>query len=386
MKTVKKACIWFYMLAKRLLLTPSFILLLCIIPIITVIAKNAMTSDTAFAKISVAAEDKGSAYASKALAALEANTSSMLDLTFCDTPEEATADVLENRADAAWILSADFDSTLERYVDKGMSVLTVSPPLATIIEREESVPLALAKEKLYGALYESISLELTKNFIYEKLDNAHIVPEDEIKEVYKAGVRLPGIIEICVLNKRIVESGADMSTTPIRGLLSLVCALCALCAAMYFLHDKNSGKFDRLKPQNHIFPALATILSASGFAGIICFASLMLADISAGFLNELICMLVYIFAVTGFALVLAMLFKSSGRLGAALPGLIILMLVFSPIFITLPKFKLIGMLFPGYYYLNGVYDTKFVLYMLIYALTTTATAVILSKMATVRRK
>lgn len=377
MNKINKGLVRFFMFAKRLLVTPSFIALLCIIPIIIPIAKTAITSDKSLARIVLCAEDDSPATA-EIINSLTKKEDGTIVFTTADSSAEAIEEVENNKADGAWIFYSGFEEKLTDYVQKDNPLIKNYPSLVRVVEREETIPLKLSHEMLYGALYRYISFELCKDFIYSEIDREQAVPESAIEDKYFGAERLDDIIEVEVLNKKIEESGASMMTTPIRGLLSVVCVLCTTAAAMYFLKDEKEGRYDRLAPHKHIYPAFALTLAASLLSCFAVFIALHFSGLTTGFISELAAILMFAAAETGFCLVLCMLFNSAGKLGAMIPGLVAAMLVLSPVFFNLRELKVLGMMFPTYYYLNGIYDSSYLVSLALYTVTVYALAFVLA--------
>lgn len=374
---MKRYFIWLLMSAKRLLVTPAFIILLCIIPLVVPTLKNILTSDTSMARVVLASEDSGATVENIKKHLTE--DEGVIIYSVADTPAAAVRAVETGKADAAWIFCADFDDVIIDYTQKRGDFFAVRPQLARVIEREESVVLLLSHEKLYGAMYKYIAFELCKDFIYDEIDSNGVVPEEYLREVFFGAESLGDIIEVEILNEKIRDSGASMTTTPLRGIIAVVSTLCSICAAMYFLKDEKEGKYDRLAPGDHIYPAFALIFSASLLSAAVALAAILVSGLSVGVMDEILSMVLFVFAESAFALVIAMVFNSYGKLGALTPGIVIGMLLLSPIFLNLRSLAFIGALFPTFHYLHSVYDAAYLGSMAIYTVVAFALAFVCAR-------
>ena len=157
-------------------------------------------------------------------------------------------------------------------------------------------------------------------------------------------------------------------TGPVRGLLSLILVLTVLAASMYFLKDQEEGKYDWLPSYKRILPAFALCLSSVTFTGSAIFVGLLVSGVYVGFFREIFLMVLFIFATTGFGLVFCIVFRSYGKLGAAIPGILVSMLALSPIFFNLSILRPIRLLIPTHYYLYAIHNSKYYMYMIYYCI------------------
>ena len=361
MKRIRKYLVWYFMFSKRLMHKLSFIILILLIPALVPLANSAMSDESGVLKIALCNEHSG-VTASEIINSLMDDDGIIL-FTTCNSSGEATEKVRRREIDAAWIFPSDFDEKLDSFTSK-----TSSEPFIEIIERESTVPLQLSHEILYGAVFENVSYSLYKNFVYTNLVSENTVSESEVKRYYDNMQRNRSIIEIERLNSSQKLENINYLTAPLRGFLSLVVMLCTMAAAMYFLKDQAEGKYDWMPAKKRTAPAFASCLSAACFSGIAVFAALLLSNISVGFLSELISIVLFIVAATGFCLLLCVLFRSPGKLGASIPGIIIVMLVLSPIFFNVKVLRPVRLILPTYYYLQSTYNPEYYLYTFFYCM------------------
>ncbi len=354
---MKKAWIWLYMLTKRLFRKYSFLIILLLIPLAIPLANTAMQSESGVLRIALcnAGTDKN---AENIIEELLSSKSVLLYKKY-DTAGEARRAVETGKADAAWIFAEEFSRKAEIYIKEKRPATMV-----TVLERESTVPLQLAREKIYGAVYPHISKLVYTTFMEKEFTGLFSV--EEIQRYYEASVGGDDIIRMEKLYKTEAPRNENYLTAPLRGLLSMLVVLCGLAAACYFLQDTKDRKYDWLSPRKRILPAFGTCFAAVAASGVAVFLALHIAKLNVGFGRELLSMLLYILAVTGFCTLWAVVFRDAGRLGACIPFFVIGMLALSPVFFDMERFACISIFLPSWYYLHAIHDTAYLFGMFVY--------------------
>ena len=149
MKQIGRFFKWYWLLNKRLLKKVSFLLILCAVPVL-VIALNVVASRPAgIVTVALAQTDPDEEISSAAIERLRSGTT-IINFIESGGPEAAADAVKYGEADAAWIFSAEVDTALAGLANDPSSGLL--KPAVTIIEREDTVALKLAREKLAAAI------------------------------------------------------------------------------------------------------------------------------------------------------------------------------------------------------------------------------------------
>ncbi len=378
MKHIKKCLIWYFMYSKRLLHKVSFIVLLCLIPALVPLSYSIMSSEnSSMLHIVLCAQDNDPT-STKAIDSLT-ESNGIIKYTLCSSEVEARDTVRNHKADAAWIFVSDFGAKLDSYTAKEHS-----DPLVHIIMREDSVPLQISREMLYGSFYADLSYSLYRNFLLDALGSDEDVSESEFRNVYTTVQRKGNIINVKQLNDEVKRIHTNYLTAPIRGLLSLMVVLCTVAAAMYYLQDQAENKYAWLPPHKRLIPAFASCLSAAVFSAAAVFVALQISGVSVGFGRELLAIILYLLTSTAFCLVLCTLFRSPGNLGTTIPGIVIAMLVLSPVFFSGKGMQFIRVLLPSHYYLYSVYDSSYFIWSVVYCLAAFALAVLLNIIVNMR--
>ncbi len=370
MNLLKKCAAWYFMCSKRLLHKLSFIIILCLIPVIIPVTKLAMSGESGILRIAVASQDNSPA-AKRAMEKLR-NTDSIIQFVICDTESDATDMVTTHKADAAWVYKDNIEERINSFIKKESK-----EPFLKVIEREENVILQMSREMFYETIFDEVSFSLYSNYAHNNLKLVGKISDEELRANYFDREKGRSIIEMTKLSSD-APVKQNYLISPIRGILSILLILSGLAAAMYFLKDNSNGKFAWLSPTKRILPAFATCLSASAFSGVAILLALLVGGFSVGFLREFISMILFIIATSIFSLCFCIMFKSYGKLGAVIPGIIVFALVLSPIFFNVSFFPMLRFLLPSHYYLYSIYDNAYYLYFILYSLLILAVVLILN--------
>ncbi len=371
MRQIVFAAKWFFMLEKRLVKRYSFLIILLIIPLMLPAARLAMEKDKGVLSVALCAkndDELAGAVIDKLM-----SDESVIHYIRCENEEEGINLLYSQKADALWSFADNFKERTDKYDGEN------SKTLVRVFEREETIPLQLSREKLYGAVYPYISYSIFKNFTYNELGLKDKADDAVLHRYYDAYKDSESVIEIKKLNDE-KETDADNNylLTPMRGILSLLIALSALAAAMYFLQDESEGRYAWLANKKKTVPAFANCLAAAVLSGIAVAVAIFLAGINTDAMTEIVSMLLYILQIAFFGLVLCMLFRSPMHLGVLIPFFMIVMLALCPIFLNVKILRPVRLLLPPYYYLMAVHDKRYFLYMLIYCAAALAASQILN--------
>jgi len=351
---IKKYFLWFYMFAKRLILRWSFVVILCLIPLLIWGANAAMKGESGILTIYLCADENNSA-ANDVIDNIQNGKSSILFKRSCSIDESLKA-LEQKKADAVWYFEDDFSEKLDKYASG-----KTKKPVVKVFEREDTIPLRLSRERLYGGIFGKFAYSVYRNFVYSEYFTEDEVPEEIIKKY--PGQR-GGDKELVVM-ETLGESSAQTDSKaylvmPIRGLLALLTVLCGFASVMVFLGDKKSGKFDWLTPRKQILPGFAQCLAGVILSAVAVFVALFVSGIWTTFLKETVSMILFVLAVTGFCLNLCMIFKSPSKFGALIPAFIIVMLALSPIFFDINILNGVKCILPTHYYLYSLYDPSYI--------------------------
>lgn len=362
------------MFTKRIFHKYSFIIILLLIPLSIPAAKMAITQeDSGIMNVALYADGENNTVAEEVITKLT-TADSVLRFTVFNTYESAENAVLKKDVDCAWIFPENMHQKIIDFVS-GKS----TKPIVTVIVTEENTMTRLSNEKLYSAVFPHISYEAYKDFLFKN----NVVPEDTsddiLKSHYNKYIYEDSLVEIQKMNSDVeISTDDNYLLTPIRGILAILIMLCGFAAAMYFLSDQAEGKYDWLSYRKKLAPAFGSCLSAIATSSVAVLIALCLSGMFTKAYLEITAMILYALSATGFCLVLCILFRSAGRLGACIPFLTIVMLVLCPIFFSINYLSEVRMLLPPWYYLNAVTDSGYIVQMAIYSVCTYTIAFVLN--------
>lgn len=348
------------MSCKRLLCKRTFVIMLAIIPVCALLLKLSITDDSGVLRIGLYSEgsDIGEEIVKDLL-----KRDSIVDFTNYTSEKEARNAVMADKIQGAWIFPADLGERIDTNAKNG-SV----KPLVKVIEREETIPLKLSHELLYGCLHPYVAYSNYEHFTEERYGDMATVDKNTLCYHYETAAPVGEVLVMKVVgNQEIIETTDNFLTFPLRGILSLLVVLCTLASVMYFLSDKASGKFDRLPASKHILPEIGSCLCASLMSAFAVLVSVYIIGVQRSVLSELAAMLLYVICVCGFCLVFGTFFGKAERLGTFIPFIMIIMMVQCPVFLNIDALRPLWFLFPPSYYLYAVYDKAFMWYMIIYS-------------------
>lgn len=358
---MKKALLWIWMLTKRLYKKPTFVAILILIPVLVLCYNASAQGDSGMITVALAQMDDDP----MAAGVLEelAQDSQLLRCVLCDSPEEAEELVRRGKADTAWILHEELPEKLAAF--------TKSPKernaFVTVLVREDTVALRLAREKLSGAMYTLYARLIATDFVREQVPGLDGVSDGQLLEYYEntfQGTELFAYDETDPASAN--AQSAHYLTAPVRGLLAVVVVLCGMASAMYFQEDLRRGTFGWLGRGGKSLAELGCQLVALVNVALVVLIALCVSGMTASLWRELAALGLYVLCVAAFCAMLRRLCGSVRVLGTLLPLLVVLMLVICPVFFDLGALRSVQYLLPPTYYLNGIYDGMYLLGLCIY--------------------
>lgn len=351
---VRQALKQYLLLNKRLFKRPSFIVILCLLPLLVAAMAFAAQSDSGIVSVSLARRDPADAKAAEIIEKLN-STSRVINFTVCDTVEQAEENVRSGKDTAAWIFE---ENTAER-IEKFVADPTERNFIVTCCVREDTPLLRVSCEKLYATLYAESTRPSLIRYARRTAPELDGVSDGELMEYYDSLN-----ISNDLFTFSYVDSGASLKdmketsylVTPLRGLLAVMTVLCGLAVSMFWLQDKERGAFVWISRRRRPFFSFVYHLTALLDAGAVMLVSLYVAGIAVGFWREVAMTALYAVACTGFCILVRTLCRSLTLLGTVTPVIILGLLVACPIFMNFEIPLAVRLLLPTDYYLDCVHD------------------------------
>lgn len=364
MRPGKLLFLW-WLLQKRLLRKPMFLILLILIPILCFGYSTVAREDSGILTVALA-QTGTDPFTANVIDDL-ASSSELIRFRVCSDPETAEQLVLQGQADAAWIFPED----LQRQISRFAADPRPANAFVQVLERESNVLMLLSREKLSGALYGLCAQRLYLHYLRENVPSSAGATDEQLLRYFN-GAGTPRDLFIFTQADGTAAPESDLLTSPVRGLLGVIIVLAGISAAMYYCRDLQQGTFARVPV--HLLPLaeLGCIFTATFDLALVSSLSLVISGLSGSWLREFLIGSLYSLSVAGFSMVLRRLMGSVKGIGILLPLLITAMLVLCPVFFTLALPGDPQYLLPPTYYIYSAYNDIFSLYMLLYSAATVA--------------
>lgn len=366
---MKKICIWFLLLQKRLLKKPLFLLILFMTPALVLGMRQVAGKKSGILTVFLyeAPAENGLRESTEYLIEPLMEKHGLVQYEITEDPEEAREKIARGEADALWIMPGNLKETISRFLEgKAKTVVTIAC-------REETVYLTLAREQLYGYLYPLISKEAAWRFMstmreFRKADKEEM--RSYFEQYYIEDFIPNNLVRVAHLDNsefQGIREGRNYLTTPLRGILALLVLFAGFAVTLFCLQDKERGLLSWLPIKNPQAYSLGYLLIGTGDAALAAYAALYLSGSFTTWQKELPLMVLYFLAVSGFCLLLSRILRNIWVYGATIPVWLLACIVLTPIFIDVSGFPLIQYLLPPYYYLNALHSDVMTVRMIFYA-------------------
>ncbi len=357
---MRKIATWFMLLNKRLYKKITFVSILLLIPVFVIAFQLVAQQPSGVVNVVLSCEDSEDLMYREIVEDLKENTKIISFLEA--TPENAVSQVKAGKADAAWIFPKDLKSSVQRYI-MGDSE---AEGFVRAVEREQTVVLGLARERLSAVLFNHSVQQTYLHYIRLSVVRASRYTDEELLR-YQENADITGkLFEYYDIQGNKKTETANYLTAPLRGLLAVVTAIGCIVTAMYYEKDQENGIFsllpERYVPLGEFGYQLVSALNLT----LVVLVSLLLTGLSVNIFTELLLLLLYSIACGLFGMLLRSLFGGGRWLAVWLPVISLLMLVICPVFFDLSVIQKLQMVFPPTYYINGAFNYRYLVYLVGY--------------------
>ena len=360
---------WLFLLGKRLLKQPAFLVLLLAIPLLGYGGNRIEQEENGTVLVAVCIEDGTWQERLTDLLMTEnevvkeskedekrQNTTEILQIVLYETPQQVEHTVLRGKADCGFVIPAQIEE----------AVLTGNwNGVVDCYETQASSFGAIAREKIAGALFQLYAEEKYTDYIEETVGKDAVDFAQAAYETHRLdgstfsfryertgkvenenGNEKAGAGERETEIKGRTGTGNGTGTVfPLRGILATLIFLSALCGMLEYEKDKKEKRFVRLVPGyvNFVADVWIPTVFTSGMA-VLCLG-----------IGEIGRLLVFQFILILYCSIIRMVLRRREMVAVAIPILITGSLVCSPVFIRLASyvslFAILEKLFPTTYYL-----------------------------------
>ena len=348
MKTIRRFFLWSGLLLKRLLRRPAYMAVLLLVPLFAVAIALFSRQESGVLTIALALEDPNDPAAQAAVGRLTGEESILL-FEIVEDEDSARESVRSGRYDAAWIFRAGLEKKLERFAQRGHAAAV------TVLEREDSVFLRLAREKLFAAIYPETSFALFSDYLASEL-GATETDLATLRRYYASGTMADEILRFETAEGEPIDTGDSYLTAPLRGVMALLLVLCGMASGLYCYQEEQNGSYTWLSARARRWLPLLSHLIAILPAALAALLAMALAGVTVGLGRELLLMLLYVPAAALFCELLRCLCPRQEHYGALIPVLTTAMLVLCPVFLDLKLLRPLRLLLPPTWLLRAVWN------------------------------
>lgn len=366
MNTVKKLLLWFLMLSKRLYKKPTFLVLIVLIPVLLFGYMAISGGESSVMTIGMVCRQKDSV--TDEIFQKLLNEQKIMSFQVYDDEQEAQALVESGKLDAVWIFPENMEEKIKAFAKKP----STSNGMITVLERESNVATALTHEKLSGAIYPYLAQQIYVDFMRDLAPELSHLSDEDLLAYYHGTDLTVDLFKFAGSDAQKEEASYLLS--PIRGLLGVLILLCSLATALYYIQDEKKGTFAWVSQQWRFLPELGCHLASSLHVSTVCLVCLVISGLAGNIWVELAVLLLYSLCCSAFAMAMRQLFGSLRTLGTMLPLILVVSMVVCPVFFDLGSFRKIQYVFPPTYYINSIFNGRYLWYTPIYIVLAAALA------------
>lgn len=371
---MRNVWMWFWLSLKRCFKRPAFLCLLALLPVATVALSIVAQQDSGFLHVAMA-QDAADDTAAAVIASLQEDTQ-FLRFTVCDDPRDAVWLVEHGKADAAWIFTGNLQEKAAAFAEE----FEADDTLVRVVERESTLLLRLAREKLTGALYGHCAKQVYLQYI-ETETAIETLSNEKLSANYDNGFDAVELFSFRYPDGEHAVVSEGYLATPVRGVLAVLMVLCALAAALFFGQDEERGLLAFVPFSHRLSVECAHLAAAVTAVAAVTFFSLAGGGLLGVWYREAALMLLYAVCCVWFAVLLRRLIHNLNLFAVLVPLFAVGMLALCPVFFEMKQALWMQLLFPPTYYLYAVHNDRFVWYMAAYAAALVLLSLILQKIS-----
>ena len=359
---MKNTFMWFLLLNKRLYKKITYIVILLLIPVFVVIFTISAKEPSGIVTIALANEDPNNTVTKEIIQELKSDTKV---ISFHEqSPELARANVSAGKVDAAWIFPADMNDRVISYINGESD----STGFITVIEREQTIPLMLSREKLSSAVHTQVVKTTFLQHVREAApETVNATDQELLNFLYNADVS-GELFEFRDIDGNKRNENVNYLTAPIRGIMAVLVAVCAMVTAMYYQNDLDRGIFALLPERKRVFAEFGYQLISVINIMVFVVAALLIAGLGTALWKEIVIFLLVTVGSSLFGMLMRMIFGGRRGMAVMIPVMTIVMMVACPVFFDVGSLRLIQFALPPTYFINCAFNKLYFLYLAVYDL------------------
>ena len=371
---IRNALVFLALQNKRIIKNPVFLTALLLTPLLVLLLSVTSSLDLDIVKISVYTGPD-----SEAVSTVQKliRSSDVMSFVITETPEEAKMLAASGKTNAAWVFADDYGKLIHGAFENNKL-----PTLVTSYQPEDNPLMMLVMFRLYVLIYPQFMHENLLNFI-AAVPGSEPVERAQIEEIWESNMSDESLFEMRYMDLESAEDDGDSTiSAPLRGTLALMLSLIAFAAALFHMHDVNSGVYELVPLKYRNMLSLGCIAVPVFDGAILMLLVLILTGNIGNIGREALNLLLFSINTVLFANIPVSLLKSEERYGALVPVLMLIMMVLCPVFLLIRNAGVIRFALPPYVYLMSEHAWQYTLLGLVLAVILGALDVLVSKFFT----
>ncbi len=368
---IRNALVFLALQNKRIIKNPVFLTAMLLTPLLVLLLSVTSSLDLDIVKISVYTGPD-----SEAVSTVQKliRSSDVMSFVITETPEEAKMLAASGQTNAAWVFADDYSKLIQGAFEKDKL-----PTLVTSYQPEDNPLMMLVMFRLYVLIYPQFMHENLLSFI-SAVPGSEPVEKAQIEEIWQSNMSDESLFEMRYMDLESVEDDGDSTiSAPLRGTLALMLSLIAFAAALFHMHDVNSGVYE-LVPLRYRNILSMGCIAVPVFDGAILMLLVLIVTGNTGNIGrEALNLLLFSINTVLFANIPISLLKSEERYGALIPVLMLMMMVFCPVFLLIRNSNPVRFVLPPYIYLMSGHAWQYTLAGLVMAVALGALDFLFSK-------
>ena len=350
---------WLWLSWKRLWKKPLYVILILLLPVAALCYAAAMQEESGVVSVALAVPENATIQTKQTVERLTEKDGLVRFLPA--SAQEAERLVRTGKVEAAWIFPENLEKKTADYLADGGS------PVVQVVQREENVLLRLSRELLSGAVYESCVQPVYLQYL-RQYDTAFAGLSDgellAYLDVFRGNDQL---FAVETLNGKALQT-EDYLAAPLQGMFGLLILLSAMAGAMYFVQDRQTGRFQTVPGRFLGYVEFAGVLVAVMGVGIAAAIAMVLCGLNNDWLRLCGMSAEYMLCCTAFACLTRRLCGKTEVLAAVLAMLSVICLAVCPVFLDIPQLEAVQWLLLPTWYIRGMQQDVYLLWMPVYGI------------------
>ena len=401
MRHIRHAITQAFLLNKRILKQPVFLILLALVPML-VLGVNLISFETgSLVTVAVAPGSRDDSSARALISTLVHHPSPAVRYISCRDDEAAQRAVASGEARLGIVFPPDLDELFAAYgaqetadLDAGALAMlgslfgsgsnSMKEHQIICYTATNDIVAKMTREQLFGKMYRDMETAVVKVWLrsHPEIGDFSDTQRDEFAEQIRSGdIEDFNFFELQYLDGETItdEEAGRYIASPMRGLLAVLLTLTALAAVLYLCDDIRKGRFIWISPQKKPLFYFGCILLPIADLGLAAYAALYLSGNFTSWRKELPAMLLFGLCAAGFANLLRVLLRRMNLLAACVPIILCACLFLTPVFLDLVILEPVQMLLPTYLYLKSIHSVQPLWMMAAYAAAAVVLGLILGR-------